>query len=78
MPMGRCCRATERTIAAGDRVQLQEPFDRIAGRNDITSGYAVVEVLAGIGVSALRLGDRQPDQRSDHGADGAVAMMNYE
>jgi CubicO group peptidase (beta-lactamase class C family) len=43
---------TERSIAAGDRVQLQEPYDRIAGRNDITSGYAVVEVVAGSGVSA--------------------------
>jgi len=42
---------TERNVAAGDRIQLQEPFDRIAGRNDITSGYAVVEVVAGSGVS---------------------------
>ncbi len=42
---------TQRNIAAGDRVQLQEPFDRIAGRNDISSGYAVVEVVAGSGVS---------------------------
>jgi len=43
---------TLRNIAAGDRVQLQEPFDRIAGRNDITSGYAVVGVVAGSGISA--------------------------
>ena len=42
---------TLRNIAAGDRVQLQEPFDRIAGRNDIADGYAVVEVVAGSGVS---------------------------
>ena len=34
------------------RIQLQEPFDRIAGRTDITSGYAVVEILDGAGVTA--------------------------
>ena len=42
----------ERIIAAGKRIQLQEPFDRNAGRTDITSGYAVVEVVAGNGVTA--------------------------
>ena len=49
---GSLLSTTQRTIAAGDRVQLQEPFDRIAGRNDIASGYAVVEVLDGSGLSA--------------------------
>ncbi len=49
---GSLLSSTERNIAAGNRVQLQEPFDRIAGRDDITSGYAVVEVVAGGGVSA--------------------------
>ena len=48
---GSLLSTTQRTIAAGDRVQLQEPFDRIAGRNDITSGYAVVEVLDGSGLN---------------------------
>lgn len=43
---------TQRNIAPGERVQFQEPFERVAGRTDITSGYAVVEVLAGSGVSA--------------------------
>ncbi len=43
---------TQRTISSGRRVQLQEPFDRIAGRTDITSGYAVVEIRDGDGVTA--------------------------
>jgi CubicO group peptidase (beta-lactamase class C family) len=42
----------QRTIAAGGRVQLQEPFDRIAGRTDIDAGYVVVEVLEGNGLIA--------------------------
>jgi hypothetical protein len=41
----------KRTIPAGERYQFQEPFDRIAGRDDIVGGYAVVEVLSGEGVS---------------------------
>jgi CubicO group peptidase (beta-lactamase class C family) len=49
---GSLLSTTQRTIGAGERVQLQEPFDRIAGRTDITSGYAVVEVVAGSGVAA--------------------------
>jgi CubicO group peptidase (beta-lactamase class C family) len=49
---GSLLSTTQKAIAAGERVQLQEPFDRIAGRDDITSGYAVVEVVAGSGVSA--------------------------
>jgi len=49
---GSLLSTTERNIAAGKRIQLQEPFDRIAGRTDITSGYAVVEVAGGNGVMA--------------------------
>jgi hypothetical protein len=48
---GSLLSTTQRNIAAGERVQLQEPFERIAGRNDITSGYAVVEVLDGSGLN---------------------------
>lgn len=43
---------TQRSVAAGGRVQLQEPNDRIAGRTDIDSGYAIVEIVAGKGVTA--------------------------
>ncbi len=49
---GSLLATAQRTIAAGKRIQLQEPFDRVAGRTDITSGYAVVEVVAGDGVMA--------------------------
>ena len=49
---GSLLSTTQRIIAAGGRLQLQEPFDRIAGRTDIDSGYAVVEVIAGSGVTA--------------------------
>ncbi|MCU0302630.1 MAG: beta-lactamase family protein [Thermoanaerobaculales bacterium] len=41
----------QRTIPAGGRLQLQEPFRRIAGRTDIADGYAVVEVISGSGVA---------------------------
>jgi CubicO group peptidase (beta-lactamase class C family) len=43
--------SAERTVAAGDRLQLQEPFRRIAGRTDVSSGYAMVEVESGSGVA---------------------------
>jgi CubicO group peptidase (beta-lactamase class C family) len=49
---GSLLATAQRSVAAGGRVQLQEPFDRIAGRTDIDSGYAVVEILAGSGVTA--------------------------
>ena len=39
-----------RILAHGQRLQLQEPFSQLAGRNDIVGGYAVVEVLDGEGV----------------------------
>jgi hypothetical protein len=39
-----------RGIDPGGRIQLQEPFDRQAGRTDVTRGYAVVEILDGTGV----------------------------
>lgn len=43
---------TQRNIVPGGRLQFQEPFDRIAGRTDISSGYAVVECVVGSGVTA--------------------------
>jgi hypothetical protein len=49
---GSLLSTTQRNIAAGGRLQLQEPFDRIAGRTDIESGYAVVEILSGSGITA--------------------------
>ncbi|RLE25084.1 MAG: hypothetical protein DRJ65_08610 [Acidobacteria bacterium] len=49
---GSLLSTTQRTIAPGGRTQLQEPFDRIAGRTDISSGYAVVEIVTGTGVTA--------------------------
>ncbi len=49
---GSLLSTAERNIAAGKRIQLQEPFDHVAGRTDITSGYAVVEVAGGNGVIA--------------------------
>jgi CubicO group peptidase (beta-lactamase class C family) len=42
--------ATDRTLAAGQRVQLNEPFEQLAGRTDIGAGYATVEVLSGSGI----------------------------
>ena len=49
---GSLLESVQRTIEGGDRVQLQEPFDRIAGRTDIDAGYAVVEILTGDGLVA--------------------------
>ncbi len=37
-------------VSAGNRVQLQEPLSRIAGRQDLASAYATVEVRSGDGV----------------------------
>jgi CubicO group peptidase (beta-lactamase class C family) len=47
---GELVSTSRHTIGPGERLQLQEPFDRLAGRDDITSGYATVEVVAGSGV----------------------------
>jgi len=41
-----------KTIAQGGRLQLQEPFQRIAGRNDVSAGYASVAVERGDGIIA--------------------------
>jgi CubicO group peptidase (beta-lactamase class C family) len=41
-----------RTLEPGGWMQLQEPFSRIAGRTDIDSGSAKVEVVSGRGVIA--------------------------
>jgi hypothetical protein len=42
----------QRRLAPGERLQLQEPFTRIAGRSDLTSAYATVTVRFGGGVIA--------------------------
>jgi hypothetical protein len=39
-------------LEAGQRAQLQEPFANLAGRDDITAGYATVTVLSGAGITA--------------------------
>jgi hypothetical protein len=49
---GSVLSTSQHLVAAGDRIQLQEPFDHLAGRSDIDSGYAVVEVVSGSGISA--------------------------
>jgi hypothetical protein len=41
-----------RTVEPGAWMQLQEPFSRLAGRNDIDAGYAKVEIGSGYGVIA--------------------------
>jgi hypothetical protein len=41
-----------RRIAGGGRLQLQEPFLRIAGHDDLSAGYASVAVEAGAGIIA--------------------------
>jgi CubicO group peptidase (beta-lactamase class C family) len=41
-----------RTIEPGGRVQLQEPFRRIAGRDDLPAGYASITVERGAGIIA--------------------------
>jgi hypothetical protein len=43
---------TQRRIGPGERLQLQEPFDRLAGRGDLDAAYASVAVSAGSGVIA--------------------------
>jgi len=42
-----------RTLAPTERIQLQEPFSRIAGRTDIERGYASVTVESGSGIIAF-------------------------
>jgi len=42
----------QRRIGPGERLQLQEPFDRIAGRSDLNAAYATVRVHSGSGVIA--------------------------
>ncbi len=49
---GSMLSTTPHVIAAGQRLQLQEPFERFAGRTDIESGYAIVEVSSGSKISA--------------------------
>lgn len=43
---------TVRVLPAHGRLQLQEPFDRIAGRTDLDEAYATVTVEAGEGIIA--------------------------
>jgi len=43
---------TTRTLAPYTRLQLQEPFSRIGGRNDIDAGYATISVEVGDGIIA--------------------------
>jgi len=45
--------ARRRTLPPMTRIQFQEPFSRIAGRDDIDEGYATVTVEAGNGVVAF-------------------------
>jgi hypothetical protein len=49
---GNLLAAPTRTLPAMTRIQLQEPFSRIAGRDDIGAGYATVTVMEGGGVVA--------------------------
>ena len=49
---GQLLAARLKTLAPRARLQLQEPFLRIAGREDIDAGYASVTVEAGEGVIA--------------------------
>jgi CubicO group peptidase (beta-lactamase class C family) len=42
--------APRRTLAPMERIQLQEPLSRIAGRDDIDGGYATVTVESGGGI----------------------------
>ena len=41
-----------KTLEAGGWMQLQEPFARLAGRSDIASGFAKIEVNSGYGLIA--------------------------
>ncbi len=47
---GELLAARLKTLAPMTRLQLQEPFSRIAGRDDIDAGYATVTVETGDGV----------------------------
>jgi CubicO group peptidase (beta-lactamase class C family) len=49
---GKELAAKKRKLDPGAWIQLQEPFFQLAGRVDIDSGYATVEVLSGRGVIA--------------------------
>jgi len=49
---GTLLKTTQRSIEAGERLQRQEPFDRLAGRNDIAAGWATVEIIDGQGLVA--------------------------
>jgi CubicO group peptidase (beta-lactamase class C family) len=49
---GTLLSTNQRVITAGGLLQIQEPFDRFSGRADITSGYAVVEIVNGGGLVA--------------------------
>jgi hypothetical protein len=42
----------QRRIGPGERLQMQEPFGRIAGRSDLDTAYATVSVRSGSGVIA--------------------------
>lgn len=42
----------QRRIHPGERLQLQEPFERLAGRDDLDTAYATVSVRSGGGVIA--------------------------
>lgn len=44
--------AKRRKLDPGSWIQLQEPFFQLAGKVDVDSGYATVEVLSGSGVIA--------------------------
>ena len=46
-----------RVLPAHGRLQIQEPFDRLGGRNDLDEAYATVTVESGDGVIAY---DRAP------------------
>jgi hypothetical protein len=50
--LGALLATSELSVAGGDRLQLNEPFDRLAGRSDIDSGYATVEITQGSGIVA--------------------------
>lgn len=44
---------TRKRLGPGARVQLQEPFSRLAGRDDLDAGYATITVETGDGVIAF-------------------------
>jgi hypothetical protein len=49
---GQQLASRQRSLDPGVRIQLQEPFSRIAGRDDLDAAYASVEVRTGDGVIA--------------------------